>query len=391
VEKRRSVRRELFARLPELPVWRGLGPAATSKEAAGVLRTEGDILAEFVIDDDDLLIVLLTRGAEGSECRTYVTPIGRQVLAARIAHAVEPAVLRDADQWRTASAELVKAIPPAAWTALAAAPHIVLVPDDVLWRVPFEALPVDAGFLADRTTVTYAGSATSLVSVPTVAPPLERTRAVIVGSPELPPSARDRLNVTSPGWTLPDTDAASAEARTIAGLFEESAVTQLAGASATEAALRGQGAGASLIHAAAPFRMNGASPLFSPLLLTADPAAASLPADNDGVLELREVMNLELRARVVVFSDGGTASLRGAAPAAEFVRWAWRAAGVPAVVLSRWRTEPAESMRLLKELYVRLKDGSTPEIALEGARAAVRAAADTRAPYFWAGWMAVGQ
>jgi CHAT domain-containing protein/tetratricopeptide (TPR) repeat protein len=391
VEKRRSARQEIFARLPELKLWRGLGPAATLKDAEGTLRAAGDIFAEFVIDDDDLLVVILMRGAEGSECRAYVTPIGRQVLAARIAHAVEPAVLRDVDKWRVASADLVKAIPPAAWSAIAAAPRAVLVPDDVLWRVPFEALPSEAGFLADRTTVVYAGSATSLVNVPAVATRTEGANVVIVGSPELSASTRDRLNVTSPGWTLPDSDAASAEARTIAGVFGESVVTPLAGASATEATLRGQVAGASLIHVAAPFRMNGASPLFSPILLTTDPAAANLPADNDGVLEMREVMNLDLHARVAVLSDGGSASLRGAAPAAEIVRWAWRAAGVPSVVFSRWRMEPAESVRLLKDLYARLKDGETPEAALQSARTAVRAGADTRAPYFWAGWMAVGR
>jgi tetratricopeptide (TPR) repeat protein len=391
VEKRHVVRHEIFARLPELKVWRGLGPTATLKDAESTLRAEGDILAEFVIDDDDLLVVILKRGAEGSECRAYVTPIGRQVLAARIAHAVEPAVLRDVDKWRIASAELVKAIPPVAWSVIAAAPQAVLVPDDVLWRVPFEALPVEAGFLADRTTVLYAGSATSLVNVPAVAARADGTSVVIVGSPELSASTRDRLGITSPGWTLPDSDAATAEARSIAGVFEESIASPLAGSSATEAAVRGQMNGATLIHVAAPFRMNGASPLFSPILLTTDPAAANLPADNDGVLEMREVMNLDLHARVAVLSDGGSASLRGAAPAAEIVRWAWRAAGVPSVVLSRWRMEPVESLRLLKDLYGRLKKGATPEVALEGARTAVRAATETRAPYFWAGWMAVGR
>jgi CHAT domain-containing protein len=46
---------------------------------------------------------------------------------------------------------------------------------------------------------------------------------------------------------------------------------------------------------------------------------------------------------------------------------------------------------LLKELYARLKAGDVPEVALQSARATVRAGEDTRAPYFWAGWMVVGR
>jgi CHAT domain-containing protein len=115
------------------------------------------------------------------------------------------------------------------------------------------------------------------------------------------------------------------------------------------------------------------------------------PADNNGVLEMREVMNLDLHARVAVLSDGASAAMRDAAPSADTVRWAWRAAGIPSIVLSRWSVDDAASGAMLKEMYVRLKDGVTPDAALQGARTAVRAGEETRAPYFWAGWMLVGR
>ena len=146
-----------------------------------------------------------------------------------------------------------------------------------------------------------------------------------------------------------------------------------------------------MLHVAAPFRMNGASPLFSSILLSPDSATPDQPADNDGVLEMREIMNLDLHARVAVLSDGASASMRDAAPSADTVRWAWRAAGVPSIVLSRWSVDDAAVTSMLKELYARLKDGEAPDAALQGARAALRAREDTRAPYFWAGWMVVGR
>ena len=392
VEKRRAGQQALFSRLPDLPAWRGLHAPATLDEAAGTLRADGDLLVEFVIDDEDLLVVTVSRRADGIGCHAYVTPIARQTLAGRIARALEPATLRSVEEWRLASAELVKAVPARAWAAMTAAAHAIVVPDDVLWRVPFDALPVEAGVLADRTTIMYAESATSLVRAPDPRTDADTTGPVlIVAAPQLPETTRERVKVTSPGWALPADRDVGADVRAIAGLFDVDEVTILSGAAATEAALRGRAAAASILHIAAPFRINGGSPLFSPILLAADPAASDPAAENDGVLEMRELMNLDLRARTAVLSDGGTASRRGAAPSAGIVRWAWRAAGVPTLVLSRWETDPAESTAMLKELYAGLKEGEVPEDALQRARSAVRAGEDTRAPYYWAGWMVVGR
>jgi CHAT domain-containing protein len=363
-------------------------------EAAAVLTAEGDVFVEFAIDDEDLLVVVLARGPDKGDkttCRAFVAPVSRQALAERIAHAVEPAALRSLEAWRLASADLMTAIPEGALAAIAAAPRAIIAPDDVLWRVPFEALPVDAGFLSDRTTILFAGSATSLVRVPPAPASSSAVSMLAIGGPELSPAIRDRVQATAPGWTLRANESADAEMRTVGSVFDDPSPTILSGSGATESALRAQAGGAAVLHVAAPFRMNGASPLFSPILLTPDPAPADLPSDKDGVLETREVMNLDLHARVTVFSDGSSASMRGASSAADTVRWAWRAAGVPSIVLSRWGTEDAASVAMLKELHTRLKGGDAPEAALQAARTAVRAVEETRAPYFWAGWMVVGR
>ena len=150
VEKQSAERAQLFARLPALHVWRGLEPAVGLDDAVKGLD-EREVLAEFVIDDDDLLVLIATRGSRAPDCRAYLTPLSRQTLAERIAHAVEPAALRDVAAWRKVSVELTESIPAGAWSLIADAPKVVLIPDDVLWRVPFEALPVGDGYLADRT------------------------------------------------------------------------------------------------------------------------------------------------------------------------------------------------------------------------------------------------
>ena len=389
VDKRTAQRSQLFARLPDLRTWRGLESAVSMDEAVRLL-TPGEALIEFVIDDEDLLAVAVTQGSERPDCRVYLAPITRQTLAERVAHAIEPASLRDVASWQQASADLLKAIPSGAFTALAAASKTIVIPDDVLWRVPFEALPVGDGFLADRTAVLYAGSATSLVRAPTPTA-LGVESPVAIGAPDLSSMIRERVRTTSPGWALRLPEAADAEFQLLREVFADPPAKVLSGADATEASLRAQAGASSLLHIAAPFRVNGASPLFSSVLLTSDAVTADTAADSDGVLEAREVMNLDLHARTTVFSDASSMSMRNAAPGIDLVRWAWRAAGVPTIVMPRWATDDVQSRTLLNEFYARVRKGEEPELALQASRAAIRTVEETRAPYFWAGWMAVGR
>lgn len=388
---RRALRQQLFARLPDLATWRGLAPPITLEDLPKLLHSEGMIAAELVIDEDDLLVITAARRGERTEVQARLSAISRQALAERIARAVDPAALQTAEAWRRAAGDLVSAIPAGAWTDMAAASRVVLVPDDVLWRVPFEALPAGAGYLADRTSIVYAGSLTSLVRAPAVPAGPAAVPLVAVGSPDLSPQVRERVKSTAPAWMLRPPEAADREMRGVIALFTEPAAVMLAGTDATESAFRAQAPAAAALHFAAPFRMNGASPLFSPLLLSPGQADAGGTPENDGVLEPREIMNLDLQARVVVFSDGASMSMRGSAAAADTVRWAWRAAGVPSIVMPRWTSDEAAASTALGEFYKRVSAGEAPEDALQAARAAMRSIEATSAPYFWAGWMIIGR
>ena len=119
------------------------------------------------------------------------------------------------------------------------------------------------------------------------------------------------------------------------------------------------------------------------MLLAADPA-------NYGAFEAREIINLDLHAGVAVLSDGAAMSMRDAADEVGAVAWAWRAAGVPAVVLSRWGGDDAASSDLLTVLHSRLRAGDPPDVALQAARSKIRHGRETSAPFYWAGWMLVG-
>jgi len=321
-----------------------------------------------------------------------VSPVPRPTLAEQISRAVDPAALRDITLWRQASGELMKSIPPGAWAAISEASKVILIPDDVLWRVPFEALPVGNAFLADRTTVLYAGSASSLLQWPSTAPEWPKSMMLAVSAPEISSSTRDRLQATTPGWTLRSSDGAAAEIEAIAAVFDDPPTTVLSGTAATESAFRESVERATIIHIAAPFRMNGASPLFSSILLTSETEAGEPVPDKDGVLEARDVMNLEPRPHLTVFTDGSSASMRGAASAADIVSWAWRAAGSPSIVLPRWDTDIRARATFLKAMYTNtVMLGSSVEGGAREAMAVLRVDEATRAPYYWAGWQVIGR
>ena len=391
VKKRSAQRQELFTRLPDLRTWRGLTPAVGLDESVKPLD-EGEALVEFVIDDDDLLVLVATRNSDGAACRAYVSPVPRPTLAEQISRAVDPAALRDITLWRQASGELMKSIPPGAWAAISEASKVILIPDDVLWRVPFEALPVGNAFLADRTTVLYAGSASSLLQWPSTAPEWPKSMMLAVSAPEISSSTRDRLQATTPGWTLRSSDGAAAEIEAIAAVFDDPPTTVLSGTAATESAFRESVERATIIHIAAPFRMNGASPLFSSILLTSETGAGEPVPDKDGVLEARDVMNLEPRPHLTVLTDGSSASMRGAASAADIVSWAWRAAGSPSIVLPRWETDTQARATFLKAMYTNtVMLGSSVEGGTREATAVLRVDEATRAPYYWAAWQVIGR
>jgi hypothetical protein len=393
-QKRTAEQLALFERLPALRTWRGLMQAATRVDVDRLLPAAGTILIEFVMTEETLLVIVARRhtssdsNVDGVRFSTHFENAPRRAIAERVAKLQQPETARDAAAWRTAALELVPGLP----AIFGAATRAIVIPHEVLWRVPFEALPVDAGYLADATSIVYAPSVTALVRTPPGDPrdpPSGRDSVaaqphlVAVSAPELAPPVVEELARTAPGWAIRNMATAEQELSAIATGAETDRVQAVRGADATEAAVRERLPKADVIHLGAPFRVNGASPLFSPMLLATDAA-------NDGALEAREIMNLDLHAGIAVLSDGASMTMRDAADEVGAVSWAWRAGGVPAIVLPRWAADHPVSTELLTALHTRLRAGDAPDAALQSARSIVRSRRETSAPFHWASWMLIG-
>jgi CHAT domain-containing protein len=138
---------------------------------------------------------------------------------------------------------------------------------------------------------------------------------------------------------------------------------------------------AGLIHFATHGELNEADPLGSALLLTPEGTA-------DGRLEVREVLRLDLHARLVVLSacETGLGKLSRGDELVGLQR-AFLYAGTPAVVTTLWKVDDRASYELMREFYRRLDtDGAAP--ALRAAQRAVMR--EFPQPFAWAAFGLTG-
>ncbi len=398
-QKRSAIQERIFATVPELRAWRGLAPPAIIADLDTILIEDGASLVEFVVDDHDLLI-LAARRAEGRVIiATHVIGVERRTLADQVARAVEPSVLADATAWRRAAETLFKLLPAELVAQMSSATSVTFVPDDVLWRVPFEAMPTGSRYLADVTSVKYASSVTALVRAP-AAEPISALRVFVADGPALSADTVDGLKRTAPSWTLRSPAQAEQEAIRVVNALEKNteaesvtttSVTRITGTAATEDAVRESARPASVLHFAAPFRINAAGPLFSPVLLAKheNPDSATTGAADNGMFEAREVPTAGLTARAAVFSDPSTMAMRDAAASVPVVQWIWRAGGVETLVLRRWGSDETATNDMVATFYGLLRNGKSAAEAMTLAGAAARNSPTIQPPSVWAGWLVV--
>lgn len=250
--------------------------------------------------------------------------------------------------------------------------HLVVCPDEMLWEVPFAALQPDVGRpLAERLTVSYITS-------------LDVWHAQVENRP--PPSAQVRLLAIGAPQASPPDPALAETGLLLRGLARTygAAAEVLRGAHATEANLRDRAGRHAIVHIATHGRVDAAFPLYSYLQLTPT-------ADDDGRLEARELLGLDLSTPLLVLSACDTA--RGAVLRGEGVlglAWAATQARAGAVVVSQWRVDAASTSALMLRLHRELRRGRSPAEALARAMRVVARDARYRHPFYWAGFTAIG-
>jgi CHAT domain-containing protein len=182
---------------------------------------------------------------------------------------------------------------------------------------------------------------------------------------------------------------AADEARSINDIYQPDS-NLLMGEAATETAFKQMAGNFNIIHLATHGFFNKMNPLFSGLELEQD-------AENDGQLELYEILDLQLHADLVTLSACQTALGSGhfsEIPAGDDFVGLTRAfiyAGSQSVLAALWQVDDQSTMNLMQGFYTRLKqNNSNKAIALALAQREMRSNQNYQHPYYWAPFILVG-
>lgn len=393
VEQARRAREDnrvaLYASHPDLRGRRGEEPPGSRADATALLRDGGDALLEYVVTKNATYLFVLTRAPE-PDLRLHTIAAGHASLAADIAAFRDRLGRRDPGFRASAEALYRLLVEPVAATLRTRARWVV-IPDGPLWELPMQALVAPGGrYLLEDHAISYAPSMAALRAMSrTVAGGGAAGRILVLANPAFGGAAPATkagadARVASPR-PLPDAEREAAELRR---LYGNDASAVFTGAAAREERLKSDAGRYRVVHLATHGVLDDSDPMYSHLLLAPSSGGA---AAEDGLLEAWEILDLDLSADLVVLSACETARGRQVAGEGTMgLAWSWFVAGAPATVVSQWKVESKSTSDLMVEFHRRLRGGASPAEALRGAALRLQRSAPSAHPYYWAGFVAIG-
>jgi CHAT domain-containing protein/Tfp pilus assembly protein PilF len=378
-----------YAAHTELRVLRGESPPLAREDARRLLPDGQTVLLEYSLGGQRGYVFALSGGRTGeAELSVHRLDAAPSEIV-RLARDLRDRLARRDLEFDAAAARLYQALIAPARDVLRGARHVVLVPDGALWELPFQALrPRGGRYLVEDVAISYAPSLSVLRDMRGQRrPPAPAGHDLLaLGNPDLGAGARRRTPsvLMSDLQPLPE---AETQVRAIARLYDPRASAVRVGTEARESWLKQEAAHYRILHFATHGLLDDASPLYSQLVLAAPRAGEG----DDGLLEAREILEMSLDADLAVLSACETG--RGQSGAGEGLigmSWAFFVAGCPATVASQWKVEAASTNRLMLAFHRELRAGRTPAEALRLAALAQLRRPDERHPFYWAGFVAMG-
>ncbi|MCC7490756.1 MAG: CHAT domain-containing protein [Fimbriimonadaceae bacterium] len=364
-------------------------------------------LLQYAVSSEQLVLFVVTNRAGEPHLETWPVATGEPALDAQVT-SFRALCANPRRRWKDAAAALYERL---LQPALAALPEtitrLVIIPDDVLYECPFQAL-YDAArqqTVTDRYEVVYATSASLLAATLQLgdqrrADPAPR-RMLLVADPDFGERTQDDRSSVAVELLPPVVRGARLAA--LPGTREEAAkirevmgqATLLEGKEAQETAVRAAMPEYRYLHFATHGLLDPAEPLYSAIAL-AEPADQR----DDGFIEAREITRQTLHAELVTLSACQTG--RGKTEFGEGLiglPWAFFVARVPAQVVSLWSVDDQMTKELMTRFYERLAAGRPTAAALREAALDLRRTGaslpggrqqSAEHPYFWAPFQLIG-
>ena len=353
-----------------------------------------EVFAEYVLDEPTAFCLVATRLSR----RLITLPAGTGTIRALVrSYLSELNAKRSGSQF---AAELYRVLLAPVVSSFPAS-RIVISPDDVLNALPFEALRDGSGFVLRSKVISYTPSGTVLW----------RLRSGTFQESKRPLLAVGAVDYKFARELPQDFVHTSVGARVVRGLAEFSgahledlpgsrdevlAVAQivghdsqlLEGQDATESRFKAEPlADFRVIHLATHATADPAYPDRAGLILGVTPKTT-----DDGMLQVREIMGLSLNADLVTLSACETSVGADRQEAGVVsLEQAFLIAGARAVLASLWNIEDSSTTALMKAFYQHLADGEDKALALTHAKRDILDRYGEPSPYYWAGFVMVGE
>ena len=158
----RAFKNTLYVRHPELKVHRlDLDPASPA-ELMKSLPEQNAALLEYLVDDKQIVLLVVTQGASGTITKTYKIPMLEERLEKDIATFRSSIGARNLG-FRQLAVSLYRELIQPAEAQLKSCDTLVVVPDAALWQLPFQALQDARGrYVIEDRALFYAPSLTVL-------------------------------------------------------------------------------------------------------------------------------------------------------------------------------------------------------------------------------------
>jgi CHAT domain-containing protein/Tfp pilus assembly protein PilF len=373
------------------------------KEIQGLVLDEHTALLEFVLGERRSFLFAITRG----EVRVFELPAADEI--ARLVRRMRPAVEKESFASRGSYVEsalqLYQALLAPASEFLADKSDLLIVPDGVLFYLPFEALLTepagdrkyrDLPFLLHRHSIAYIPSASVLGGLrePRQEPLPTSRKEVAAFAPFAVPGnsmakrgavSKAALDPETKTWSFDPLPGSEREVSAIAALYPGAAVSFSGGEADEETVTRPDVATARRLHFATHARIDERYPEYSALVLMAHGHA-------DGLLQVHEIFNLKLSSDLAVLSACQTAL--GKEVTGEGLVGLTRAffyAGVPSLVVSLWNVTDGPTPELMLDFYKNLTQLKEKAKALQNAKVAMVARGSFAHPSYWAPFILIGE
>ena len=404
-----ALQTSLYSAHPDLKAKRGSFPPFMAKDALALIPDSRTALLEYVVTEDQTILFVLTRSPTGGEklgIKAYPIKIKRNELSTLVEN-FRKLLSVNHPGFRQPGQRLYDLLVKPAERQLQGKGTVCVVPDGLLWDLPFQALQDDAGeYLLELHEIYYAPSLQVLNEMRKRAADLHsspvsksggknnspmaggeiRPQLYAIGNPAINGGVlgRTRPVRNTPFVSLPETEK---EVEAIGREVYGPKVSSIhIGTAAREDKVKAEMGRYRVIHFATHGVLDDRNPLYSYLLLAPDN-----DSNEDGLLEAWELMGMDLKAEMVVLSACDTA--RGQVSGGEGMigmTWALFVAGVPTTVASQWKVPSETTTELMVAFHKNARQMSKAEAWRRATLGMIKDPRYRMKPFYWASFVVVG-